>query len=168
VSNRSIIFGWQMRWNKSLFRFLGKRVRTPVDVEDLAQEIYLRLLRARDLDQVRNPQAYLLTIARHVLAEWHEHRQHEDPLSLLDEAELGQDQLQSGMEADLSQMQLDAALTQFSPLTRAILLLRFRDEYSYKEIADRLSLSERQVRRHLTRGYEQLREILLVERSQLR
>ncbi len=45
-------------------------------------------------------------------------------------------------------------------MTRAVLLLRFRDEFSYKEIADRLALTDRQVRRHLTRGYDQLRKTL--------
>jgi len=66
MSNRSLLIGWQQQWNRSLFQFLRRRVRTPADVEDVAQETYLRLLRARDLSAVRNPHAYLLQVASHV------------------------------------------------------------------------------------------------------
>ena len=67
MPNGSMLAGWQQRWNRSLLQFLGRRVRSAVDIEDLAQETYLRLLRARDLGEVRNPQAYLLRVASHVL-----------------------------------------------------------------------------------------------------
>jgi RNA polymerase sigma factor (sigma-70 family) len=161
MSNQSIIVGWRKRWNSSLLKFLGRRVRAAVDIEDLAQETYLRLLRARDLAEVRNPQAYLLRVAGHVIAEWRDHQQPEDPLMLLlDEDENGQHGLECELDANVSQLRLDETLGDFSAVTRAVLLLRFRDEFSYKEIADKMSLTERQVRRHLTRGYEQLREAL--------
>jgi RNA polymerase sigma-70 factor (ECF subfamily) len=159
MSNRFIIIGWRKRWNQSLLKFLGRRVRAAVDIEDLAQETYLRLLRARDLAEVRNPQAYLLRVAGHVIAEWRDHHPPEDPLTLLDD-EIGQDSTECELDADISQIRLDETLRDFSAVTRAVLLLRFRDEFSYKEIADQMSLTERQVRRHLTRGYEQLRETL--------
>lgn len=48
MSNTSLLAGWRQRWNTSLFQFLRQRVRESVDVEDLAQETYLRLLRLRD------------------------------------------------------------------------------------------------------------------------
>src|SRR6187399_649888 len=70
MSNRSLLIEWRERWNRSLFQFLRRRVRSSVDVQDLAQETYLRLLRARDLSEIRNPQAYLLQVARHVMLEW--------------------------------------------------------------------------------------------------
>jgi RNA polymerase sigma factor (sigma-70 family) len=160
MANRSIIIGWRKRWNKSLLRFLGRRVRAAVDIEDLAQETYLRLLRARDLADVRHPQAYLMRVAGHVVAEWRDQQPPEYPSTLPDEDELGQDGPECELEADVSQIRLDETLGDFSAVTRAVLLLRFREEFSYKEIADQMSLTERQVRRHLTRGYAQLRETL--------
>jgi RNA polymerase sigma factor (sigma-70 family) len=160
MSNLSIVVGWRNRWNRSLLRFLGRRVRAAVDIEDLAQETYLRLLRARDLTDVRHPQAYLLRVAGHVVAEWRDHQPPEDPLTFLDDDESGQCGAACDLDAEISQMRLDETLRDFPAVTRAVLLLRFRDEYSYKEIAAKLSLTERQVRRHLTRGYEQLRDAL--------
>ena len=50
MPNGTLLLGWRKRWNRSLLQFIGRRVRTSVDVEDLAQETYLRLLRARPFD----------------------------------------------------------------------------------------------------------------------
>ena len=44
MSNRSLLLGWRQRRNRNLFQFLSRRVRAAVDIEDLAQETYLRLL----------------------------------------------------------------------------------------------------------------------------
>jgi RNA polymerase sigma factor (sigma-70 family) len=160
MSNRSILVGWRTRWNESLLRFLGRRVRTAVDIEDLAQETYLRLLRAPNLPEVRNPEGYLLGIARHVVAEWRDNLPPVNSVALPDEEAAGQDGWECELDAEISQLRLEEILSSFSAVPRAVLLLRFREEFSYKEIAHQLSLTERQVRRHLTRGYEQLRGIL--------
>ncbi len=67
MSNKAVLIGWRKRWNRSLLQFLGRRARTRVDIEDLAQETYLRLLRSTSLREVRNPQAYLMRVASHVV-----------------------------------------------------------------------------------------------------
>jgi hypothetical protein len=46
MSNKFLLVGWRRRWNRSLLQFLSRRVRAAVDIEDLAQETYLRLLSA--------------------------------------------------------------------------------------------------------------------------
>jgi len=161
MSNKSILQGWRQRWNRNLLRFLGSRVRSPVDVEDLAQETYLRLLRAPDLREVSNPEAYLIRVASHVVAEW----RHTEPLNAaLDATVL--DSLVDGrtpdfhLEAEVSQARVEQTLQASSPAVRAALLLRLRDGYAYKDIAQALGITERQVRRYLARGYEQLRQAI--------
>lgn len=161
MSDHSLLAGWRNRWNRNLLRFLGRRVRAAVDIEDLAQETYLRLLRAPDLREVRNPQAYLLRVAGHVVAEW---RQSQPPASQL--APVEEDLLvdeclpEFELDAHASALRLGAALDAMSPVMRAVMVLRLRDEYAYKEIADELGMSERQVKRYLARGYDSLRQSL--------
>ena len=46
-------------------------------------------------------------------------------------------------------------------LSGAVLILKFRENRQCKQIAAQLELSDRQVRRHLTRGFEQLRSALI-------
>ena len=153
--------GWRVRWDRSLVRFLGRRVRAAVDVEDLAQETYLRLLRARDLGTVRNPQAYLLTVASHVVAEWRENLPPLDLRAALDEdALIDECGPELDFEAHIAQHRLDETLAGASPMMRAVLLLKLRDERPCKEIAQELGISDRQVRRYLARGYERLRKAL--------
>jgi RNA polymerase sigma factor (sigma-70 family) len=160
MSNGSLLVGWQQRWNRSLLRFLGRRVRARVDIEDLAQETYLRLLRARDLGDVRDPQAYLLRVANHVLLEWRADQPHAESLAMDDDLLVDDSSPESELEATLSQERLDYALATASPLMRAVLLLRLRDERSCNEIAQDLDITLRQVRRYLARGHERLRTAL--------
>jgi RNA polymerase sigma factor (sigma-70 family) len=158
MHNQSLLLEWRRRWHRSLFQFLRRRVRSSFDVQDLAQETYLRLLRTRDLSEVRNPQAYLLQVARHVALEWCDRQPRSDSMVVLDEDVLVDGQLpELEVDALLSQQRLEEVLASVSPMMRAVLLLRLRDEHSYQEIAAELRISERQVRRYLARGYERLR-----------
>jgi RNA polymerase sigma factor (sigma-70 family) len=161
MSNRIILTGWRKRWNLNLLRFLGSRVPA-VDIEDLAQETYLRLLRARDLREVRNPQAYLIRVASHVVGEW---RHGELPTaartSLDDDLLIDERTPEFEVDARVSQERLEQLLATFSPMMRAVLLLRLRDDRANKDIAAALGLTDRQVKRHLARGYDRLRQALV-------
>lgn len=158
MSNRSLLEEWRQRWNRSLFQFLRRRVRSTVDVQDLAQETYLRLLRARDLSEVRNPQAYLLQVASHVALEWGDRQPRGESMAALDEELLIDDQLpELELDARMSHERLEETLAAAPPVMRAVLVLRLRDERSITEIASDLQITVRQVRRYLARGYERLR-----------
>src|ERR1700754_4261495 len=128
----SLLLEWRQHWNQRLFRFLRQRVRSSVDVQDLAQETYLRLLRASDLSQVRNPLAYLLQVASHVALEWRNRQPRSGSM-----VELGEDMLTDGqlpeleLDARLSQQRLEETLASVSPMMRAVLLLKLRDGLSY-------------------------------------
>lgn len=162
TTNETLLMGWRKRWNQSLLRFIGCRVRVAVDIEDVAQETYLRLLRVRDLAGVRNPQGYLLRVASHVVSEWRERRPPDEMFEPVEEALLADEtDLEFELEAQLSQSLLDHALEALSPVTRAVLILRFRESRPSKDIMKELDLTARQVRRHLTRGIEKLRAALV-------
>jgi RNA polymerase sigma factor (sigma-70 family) len=157
MDNPSLLLEWRQRWNRSLLQFLRRRVRSRVDVQDLAQETYLRLLRASDLSHVRNPLAYLLQVASHVTLEWRDRQPPSDSMVALGEDMLVDGQLpELELEARLSQQRLEEMLASISPMMRAVLLLRLRDERSNQEIAAELRITDRQVRRYLARGYERL------------
>jgi RNA polymerase sigma factor (sigma-70 family) len=158
MHNRSLLLEWRQRWNRSLFQFLRRRVRSSVDVQDLAQETYLRLLRAHDLNEVRNPLAYLLQVASHVALEWDDRQPPSDSMVVLDDDMLVDRRLpELELDARLAQQRLEKTLASISPMMRAVVLLRLRDERSYEEIAAELRITDRQVRRYLERGYERLR-----------
>jgi RNA polymerase sigma factor (sigma-70 family) len=161
MTNESLLLGSRKRWNRSLLQILGRRVRASVDIEDLAQETYLRLLRAQSLEEVRNPQAYLLRVAGHVLAEWRDNNPPADELTAVQEAHLTDNCTpEFEIDAQVSQERLNETLASVSPMMRAVLILRLSEERSYKAIAKDLGITERQVKRYLVRGYGRLRDVL--------
>ena len=46
-----------------LMAYLGRRVSTSDEISDLTQEAFLRVLRADSSQAIRNPEAYLFTVA---------------------------------------------------------------------------------------------------------
>lgn len=158
MADRDRVRNWRERWNRSLMLFLRQRVRTGADIEDLAQETYLRLLRSDGLDHVENPQAYLLTVASHVLAEWRRRERSvgaaASEMEIDELVELATPEFE--LEAQISQARLTDALNQAPSMMRAALILRLRDDRSYKDIARDLGLTDRQVRRMLAKGYQRL------------
>jgi DNA-directed RNA polymerase specialized sigma24 family protein len=54
----------------SLQAFLVRRVRRPPIAAELAQEVYVRILRVPDMAAVRNPEAYLYTVASNLAKEY--------------------------------------------------------------------------------------------------
>ena len=161
MSNQSLLLDWRKRWNQKLLQFLGRRARVSIDVQDLAQETYLRLLRAPDLAQIGNPQAYLFRVASHVVTEWRDHLTPTQPLSDEDYDRLIDERVpELDFDANLSQERMMRAFAEMSPMMRAVLLLRLRDDCSYKAIAEKLDITARQVHRYLARGYNRLRDAL--------
>src|SRR4051812_13691160 len=62
---------WFRRWRLPLRKFLLGRAGIAVsDVDDVAQEVFLRLMRYRKAELVEHPQAYLFKMATNVAAEW--------------------------------------------------------------------------------------------------
>src|SRR5271163_1535960 len=117
-----------------LQRFLARRVAHAQDADDLAQEVFARLLRVRDADLVRNPLSYLLGIATHVVREFRQRKQHERVLfdsDLADvRAECGDEIPQSMTDQLELRERLDRALKHLPAAHQLVLLLVKRDGLS--------------------------------------
>lgn len=69
-ANQTFVAAIAEKYGKRLRRFLSVRLRNAADAPDLAQEVFLRLLRTDRHEAIRSPEAYLFTVASHVL---HQH-----------------------------------------------------------------------------------------------
>lgn len=58
---------WFKQYRSRLERFMARRTHRPVDASDLAQEVYLRLLRFPPERLIEQPHAYLYRIASNVV-----------------------------------------------------------------------------------------------------
>jgi RNA polymerase sigma factor (sigma-70 family) len=149
---------WARSWNAGLTRYLRRRLPGRIDPQDLAQEVYVRLLRVEQLEQIKEPQAYLYRVASNVAAEWRMRAVHSKPHS---DAELDALVTESTPESLLDDAQfsaqLDSALAKMTPMVRAVTYLKLREDLSHEQIAEHLGITPRMVRRMLTTGYAQLR-----------
>jgi RNA polymerase sigma-70 factor (ECF subfamily) len=145
-------------YGAGLRRFLATRLRhASADVPDIFQEIFLRLLRTKDHETIRNPQAYLFTVASHVLHQYSLKRsmgpETMDPLELA--TELGSATVPDPAdEADLSQqiLELGRALEKLSPRVYATLVMYRCEGMTLVEIGQRLGVSHTMARKYLLRA----------------
>ena len=62
---------WFRQWRGPLRKFLVGRGAVPAaDLDDVAQEVFLRLMRYGRTELIEHPQAYLFKMASNVAAEW--------------------------------------------------------------------------------------------------
>jgi RNA polymerase sigma-70 factor (ECF subfamily) len=141
----------------ALVGFFYRRTRSKADAPDLAQEVYLRMLRVKDLDSIQSPQSYLFTVASNLLKEDAVLQRKRG--SRVDIAEAADDwQLQNLPnfvgELDTANRveRLRIVLQQLSPKCRAAVVLQYRDGLSYQEIADRLHVSTNMVKKYLSQA----------------
>jgi RNA polymerase sigma factor (sigma-70 family) len=158
--NRRLTF-WFRRWGRPLRRWFAARSNLPdADIDDLAQEVFLRLLRYTDDVLIDNPQGYLFRIAANVTNEWHERARHKQPhdAAWLQELEVtSAEQPETDAARTIVQDYVRAAVARLPPRQREALLLHVADGLTYSQIAERLELTERVVLRDLSRAYSQLR-----------
>ena len=145
-------------YGRALRRFLSRRLRhASSDLPDVFQEIFLRLLRIKDHESIRNPQAYLYTIARHVLHQYTLKQmaapETMDPLELVGDLP-GETSMDPAEEADLEQQltQVGRALEQFSPRAYATLVMYRCEGMTLEEIGVRLGVSGPMARKYLVRA----------------
>lgn len=142
--------------DRRLRRFLAARLRNATDVADLAQEVYLRLLRVACHDHIRNPEAYLLTIAVHVLQQ-HALASAARPETagitdaLTDTSAAEEPDLAAALHLEHRLEALDKALSRMSPKARAVFILQRRDGFTVDEISSRLGISRSMVKKYLAK-----------------
>jgi len=158
---------WFKRWGKPIRSWLRNRAAIPPsDIDDLAQEVFLRLLRYSDKTVVDNPQGYLYRIAANVANEWRERarvrKPHDD--SWLEELQIESDaEPQNALARTGASAHVQAAIDRLPPRQREVLLLHVNDGLTYKRIAAQRNLTYRVVLRDLTTAYSTLRMQLRLE-----
>ena len=126
------------------------------DLDDVIQESYLRLIRARASGQIANSRTYLFGIARHVAIEAHR------KLRIFSDVPVGDLRISSASEPDSNvvaivthSQEIALAIEAIKTLPdrcREIVTLHSIQGLTYQEIAGRLGLAEETVRVQMARG----------------
>ena len=134
--------------------YLYRRVRRQSVAEELAQEVFLRMLRIPDIDTIMNPEAYLFTVAGN-LAKEHARREIrggevfdvDDPLVQEQLAELPG--FASQLDTERRVERLHEVLQQLPAKCQAAVVMQHWHGMSYEEIAQRLGVSTNMVKKYL-------------------
>jgi RNA polymerase sigma factor (sigma-70 family) len=148
--------GWLETW-------LRRRMGNAWDAADLSQDTFVRVLcNAPPLAELREPRAYLLTVGKRLLSNFYTRRQLEkaylDALAQLPEA-CAPSPEQRWLLLETLQA-LDELLDGLPRAVRRAFLWSQLEGLGYREIAERLQVSERTVKRYMAQAYE---HCLLVE-----
>ena len=155
------LVAWFKRWRKPIRQWLSHRSSVPTaDLDDLAQEVFLRLLRYSDDVAIDNPQGYLFRIAANVANEWQERARHRKPHddSWLEDLQVEfNDEPENAIAREVAREYMQEAVNKLPRRQREVLLLHVNEGLTYKQIAERQGLTYRVILRDLTRAYSQLR-----------
>ena len=141
----------------ALQAFLRRRIRVIPDAPDLAQEVYLRMLRVSDSNTIRNPELYLYAVANNLVKENAVLERQRAAWDDIDDSAVQEQlaelpQFDGEIDTALRSQRLREVLAQLSPKCRAAVLLQYGHDLSYAEIAERLGISTHMVKKYLSQA----------------
>ena len=151
------------RYDKRIYPFVLKMIRTEAHAEEITQEIFIKIWRHRDkLGAIDQPEAYILTIsARHTL-DHIKRRLNEN--KMLQRFSAVQRKTHNDTEENLlfrdKEALIQQAVDQLPPQQKAVYLLSRQQGLSHEQIAKELALSPLTVRNHLGKALRSIRHWL--------
>lgn len=151
------------RHGRGLQAFFRRRTRAPSEVDDLTQEVYLRMLRVEEAEAIRNPEAYLYTVAAHLLKEWALGAKRQANMAdvadpVVAETLVEFSQLDDETDRGLRVRRLREVLKQLPPDCHAAVVMAYRYEMPYEVIAAQLGVSASMVKKHVRQALAHCRK----------
>ena len=143
----------------SLKRFISRFMRSPSDIEDIAQEAFLRAYAVERSRPIEQPKSFLFRIAKHLALSQLTRKSRQITEYIEDSVDPGVVQLESSAEEEISAQQIlglhCAAVAELTPQCREAYLLRKVQGLSHKEIAAELGIAVSTVEKHLMKAVAQ-------------
>lgn len=155
------------RYERLIFAYLYRMVQNRSDAEDLTQETFLKLYtHRRAIDPEKKFHAWLFRVATTTCYDWLRKKKRSKELLMLDDPEaegetIPDDASYNYRERLQTAQEMEAALAKLNPTHRTILLLCYRHDLSYQDIADTLGIPVNTVKTHVHRAKKALKEKLI-------
>ncbi len=146
------------RYGGMLVRLMSRHIRNQDDVQELVQQTFLQLHRARnDFDQSRRLRPWLMTIAFNLKREYYRRRMRKPEAALEHEPPASDRGMDHPLERKNAAVRLRTALTKLPAGQREVIEMHWFQELSFPEVAEILGLSVSAVKVRAHRGYRKLR-----------
>jgi RNA polymerase sigma-70 factor (ECF subfamily) len=147
------------RHGLSLKRFIGRFMHSSSDIEDIAQEAFLRAYAVESSRPIEQPKSFLFRIAKHLALSQLTRKARQITDYIEDSADSAVIQIEHSAEDEVSARQTLGlhceAVAQLAPQCRQVYLLRKVHGFSHKEIAEQLGIAVSTVEKHLMKAVEQ-------------
>ena len=148
------------RYAPMLLRIMRRQIRSGEDAQELVQQTFLQLHRARnDFDQGRRLRPWLMTIAYNLKRE-HFRRKMRRPEAPLEYEPPASERGGDLVERKDNAQRLRRALQHLPDGQREVIEMHWFDEMSFPDVAEVLGLSVSAVKVRAHRGYKVLRQVL--------
>lgn len=151
-------------YHGKLLRFFDKYSRSSWDAEELAQEVFCKMLKRNDLSEEQYPDSHLYTIAWSVLRDRarRERVRQKDMHVDYDEvaAEEGGFSPEQIVDGEQQYALFLATLNELPAKTRDVFLLSRYEGLTYTQIADHYGLSISSVEKHMMKALAQIKKTL--------
>jgi RNA polymerase sigma-70 factor (ECF subfamily) len=151
-------------YGDAIYRFCLLKVSRTEVAQDLTQEVFIRywqsLLKGEDF---KNERAFLYTIARNLVIDWYRKRKDQSLDAVL---ESGIDFKGDGIESVTKDSEISEVLTiieQLDSVDREVLLLRYVEGFSPKEISKLLSESTNVISVRIHRAIKKVQDSMGIE-----
>jgi RNA polymerase sigma-70 factor (ECF subfamily) len=139
-------------WNR-LIREVRQRTRGRADPEELLHAAYLRLLRYKTQHAVDNIGAFLVRTAVNIGVDNYRHDRFIADVAPDQTGACENSPLQDEVLAARERLErVREGLSRLTPRTREIFLMHRLDEMKYREIAERLGISQSAVEKHIAKA----------------
>ena len=163
AEDRRLLADLAERYGPAVRAYFARRISVSADVEDLCQEVFIRLLKRAELGAIDNAEGYIFQVAANVLRDRFRTAGRRltvvgdvsDEESSLENEELSPERVLLGKEAVARMMR---ALLALPERTRMIVMLNRYELLSAREIAARLGVSVSLVEKEMMRATALLRD----------
>jgi len=150
-------------YEKKIFSYIYGFIRQKQDAEDLTQETFIKAYKNLSaLEPEKGIRAWLYAVATNTTYDWLRRRSSHPELFIIDDPENPFETIDEAIPYIPIERATDlkSALTKLKPVYRTVLLLYYKEDLSYQEIASVLSVPLNTVKTHLSRAKQALKKEL--------
>ncbi len=147
-------------YEKAIYNYCLHILKNTQNAKDVTQETFIKVyIHRKEIDPEKNIKTWIFTIATNTTYDFLRGKKRKNEISLDEENEtISSTETYYPQECLVSDV--DKALSQINPEYKRALLLFYQQGFDYKEIAEILEMPLNTVKTHISRGKEQLKEIL--------
>lgn len=155
--------------------FLAPRISPGMDLDDLVQEVFLRLARVEDLSEriatnKGSTVSYLITIGINLILDIKKHNTVAGKHAYLEAQYVEEEVLRTSPDVIVCAQQdlklVEQVVLQLPPVWRKVFLLSRVEGLTYREISQRMNVSVKQIEKYMSKSLKRIRDAFISVQKQ--